>query len=386
MAARPDSIDIPTLRRFVVAHQGYGASRVAQLADVARVIDHLQAVQLDSITAVERAHRLTISSRVGTYPRDLDNRLLADEHAFEYWGHEACLVPLRDYPLYLRRMEEWAARHAADTSPEMDALEREVLDIVSAEGALPARAFAGENLKGVMWGWKPSKRALERLFARGELATARRDGFQRIYDLAERVIPRALREAPVPTEHAFVCEYAARAVEGRGALTARGVAEHSRIRGRAALIAQELESLVDEGRLRRLRVDDGGDDVFVPADAALNANPTAAVLLCPFDNLLWDRRFAPRLFGFQHIIEVYKPEPIREFGYYVLPLLVRDKIVARVDLRRDRAADALVVRTVHRERGQRDSKAFRAALDRALVRVASAAGVTDVSFARNVPR
>ncbi|MCW2972855.1 MAG: hypothetical protein JWN72_1128 [Thermoleophilia bacterium] len=207
------------------------------------------------------------------------------------------------------------------------------------------------------------------------MTTARRDGFQRVYDLAERVIPASWRAAPVPDDATFVRDYAARAIDARGALTAQGVVEHCRLQGRQRAVAAQLEALVAAGRVRRLQVDDGGHDVFVPAGVEIDGAPRGAALLCPFENLLWDRRLAPRLFGFEHIIEVYKPEPIRAYGYYVLPLLVHDRIVARLDLRRDRAAHTIDVRAVHLEPGQRDTKVLQRHVASALARVASSAGV-----------
>ncbi|MCZ4496627.1 MAG: hypothetical protein JWM25_1210 [Thermoleophilia bacterium] len=342
---------------------------------VADTIRRLQAVQLDSISAVERAHRLTIGSRVGAFGSDTENRLLAAGRVFEYWSHEACLLAIEDYPLMKRRMLDHHDRHwwgGARTSRE---LEDEVLEILRERGPLPARAFDGRNAPGQMWGWKPAKRALENLFASGEVAITRRDGFQRVYDLAERVIPAPYRDADTPSEAEFVREFAARAVEARGALTAGGIIEHCRLRGRRPILDVQLHALVADGRLTRLQVEDGGHDVFVPAGVPIDGAPSAAVLLCPFENLLWDRQLAPRLFGFDHVIEVYKPEPIRRYGYYVLPLLVRDRIVARVDLRRDRPADTLDVRAIHLEPKQRGTKALDAALRRALARVAASARV-----------
>jgi uncharacterized protein YcaQ len=369
-----DRIDIATLRRFVVAHQGFGRKRNATIDDVDTTIQQLQAVQLDSVSAVERAHRLTISSRVGHFGRDVENQLIAEGRAFEYWAHEACLLSMRDYPMMRRRMLDLSERHwwGAERDP---AHEQELLAMIREQGALPTRAFADKNASGTWWGWTPTKRTLEVLLGAGEITIARRDGFQRIYELTERVIPRTYRNAPIPSESAFVREYAARAVEARGALTTAGVIEHCRLRGRnrRAIVTQQLDALVGQGRLRRLSVDDGGLDVFVPADATFDASPTASVLLCPFENMLWDRPFAARVFGFEHIIEMYKPEPQRRYGYYVLPLLMRDRIAARVDIRRNRAEGVMDVRAVHREPGQKDSKAFQTALDRALNRLTATA-------------
>ena len=184
-----------------------------------------------------------------------------------------------------------------------------------------------------MWGWKPAKRALEHLFAAGELAIAGRQGFQRVYDLPERVIPRSQLDAPTPSETEFRRGYALRAVEGRGALTESGIAEHCRFDGGAREIRPHVDALVDDGHVRRVEVDDGGPPVVVPAGVELDeldGAPAAAVLLCPFDNLMWDRPFLRRLFGFDHLIEVYKREHERRLR------LLRAAAAARRSARRAR--------------------------------------------------
>jgi uncharacterized protein len=167
-------------------------------------------------------------------------------------------------------------------------------------------------------------------------------------------------------------------VRGRGALTEAGVREHFRLKGGAALTRQHVDALLREGEIRRVPVDDGGPDVLVPGDAELDGAPSGAVLLSPFENLLWDRAFTERLFGFRHVIEVYKRGHEREFGYYVLPLLLGDRLVGRADLKSDRAEGVLRVRAFHREPGVRASARLDDALDRALDRLARTIGLERV--------
>ena len=240
---------------------------------------------------------------------------------------------------HLREQHWWGRKH--DHDPEM---KERVLDALRTNGALPTRFFEGGGGGGGMWNWKPEKRILEDLFAAGEVVVAGRDGFQRLYDLPERVIPREQLEAPVPSEEEFRRGYALRAVQGRGALTEAGIAEHCRFRGGAKAMRPVVDELVATGLVRRVAVDDGGPPVVVPADAEIDGAPAGGVLLCPFDNLVWDRAFLERVFDFTHVIEVYKPAPQRVYGYYVLPLLYRDRLVGRVDLEvrsgRGRAASA----------------------------------------------
>ena len=199
--------------------------------------------------------------------------------------------------------------------------------------------------------------------------------FQRLYDLAERVIPREILEAPVPDAATRDRELVARAVRARGALTEAGIVEHWRLRGGAARVRPHVDALVAEGILQRVRVADGGE-VLVAAGTDLDpAGPAAAALLSPFDNLLWDRPFARRAFGFDHLIEVYKPAPQRQFGYYVLPFLWRDRIVGRADLKSERADGTLVVKALHLEDGVRRSAALEDAFERALDRLRRTIGL-----------
>jgi len=231
-----------------------------------------------------------------------------------------------------------------------------------------------------MWNWKPAKIMLEALWNSGEVVIAGRvSGFQRLYDLAERVIPREILDAPEPDEATRLRELAARAVRARGALAEAGIVEHWRLRGGTARIKPHVDVLVREGVLERLRVEDGGADVLVPAGTDLDPlTPTASALLSPFDNLLWDRPFARRVLGFDHLIEVYKPQPERQYGYYVLPLLWRDRIVGRADLKTERRDGALVVKAFHVERGVRRSAALDDALERALDRLRRVTGLERV--------
>ena len=371
------TVSAAALRRHVVAHQGYTARfRRANGDDIAAEITRLQAVQLDSIAAVDRAHRLTLTSRVGTYDEADLSVLLRSGRVFEYWAHEACLLPIEDYPLFKRRMVTLKDHHwwGRERTTEGRKVEGRVLARIGEEGALPVRAFEGKSEP--MWGWKPEKRALEHLFAAGELAIAGRQGFQRLYDLPERVIPREYLEAPTPTEAEFRRGYTLRAVEGRGVLTEAGIAEHGRFDGGAKAVKPHVDALVADGLVRRVQLDDDGPPVIVPAQAELDGSPTAAVLLSPFDNLMWDRAFLRRLFGFEHLIEVYKREPERVFGYYVLPLLVGDRFVGRADLKADRKRGVLQVKRFTPEPGVR--RRLDEPLERAATRLARALGLAAV--------
>jgi uncharacterized protein YcaQ len=377
--AAMETISLAQLRRYVVAHQAYGSRfRRAGAAEVEATVRQLRAVQLDSISTVDRAHRLTIGSRIGAYPAGTVSDLLGEGRIFEFWAHEACLLPIEDYPLY-----EWRRRHHRNNHPwRGDVLSRypdvveQVLGEIREHGPLASRDFEGDG-GGGMWNWKPAKQVLEALYSSGDLAIAGRVAFQRLYDLPQRVIPKRYLDAAAPPEPEARTLLVLRAVEGRGALTERGIAEHCRFRGGAGGVRPHVDRLVERGLARRVAVEDGGPPVVVPADAELDAAaPRASVLLSPFDNLLWDRPFVERVFGFRHVIEVYKREHERQFGYYVLPLLVGDRLVGRADLKADRAEGVLRIKAFHHEPGVRRS--LDAPLERALANLARRLGLEQV--------
>jgi uncharacterized protein len=373
------TVSLTALRRLVIGAQGYATrTRTGTRREVEDAIRALSCVQLDSITAVERSHRIALGSRVGSYPRATVSRLLGEGRIFEYWAHEACLIPVEEWPLFRPRM----TRHhpwRGDVIAEHPELADEVLAAIRERGPVTSRDFDGKG-GGGMWNWKPAKLVLESLWNAGEIVISGRvSGFQRSYDLAERVLPREVLDAPVPDEPTRDRELGLRSVRARGALTDAGIVEHWRMRGGAARIRPQTDALVAEGILERVRVEDGDADVLVVAGTHLDPpRPTTAVLLSPFDNLLWDRPFARRVLGFDHLIEVYKREHERQFGYYVLPFVWRDRIVGRADLKSERGDGTLVVKALHLEQGVRRSAALDDAFERALDRLRRTIGLEHV--------
>ena len=373
-------VSLTALRRIVIHAQGYmSRSRTGSTREVECSIRRLSCVQLDSISTVERSHRIALASRIGAYPATSVTRLLAEGRVFEYWAHEACLLPIEDWPLFTAQMRQGGRRWYGEVGDTHPHLAEEILAEIRARGPLASRHFEGSSEAG-MWNWKPAKAMLDRLWNHGDLVIAGRLGFQRLYDLPERVIPRAVLEAPVPAEPERLRVLALRAVSARGALTEAGIVEHWRLKGGVARVSSTVDELVADGLLERVAVEDGGAPVIVLSGTDLApARPTTAVLLSPFDNLLWDRPFARRVLGFDHLIEVYKKEHERRYGYYVLPLLWRDRIVGRADLKSERAEGKLVLKAFHREPGVRASAALDDALDRALDRLRRVIGLETVA-------
>ncbi|MFL5959112.1 MAG: winged helix-turn-helix domain-containing protein [Gaiellaceae bacterium] len=374
------AVDLAAIRRLVVSTQAYTPRfRRAREGDVEAAIRRLGAVQLDSISAVDRAHRLTLSSRTGAYSEQELQRLLASGRVFEYWAHEACLLPVELWPHCRRTMEgrgHWNFHERAML--EHADLVEPVLERIRSEGPLGSRDFEGAGDGTAMWNWKPAKAVLEALWDRGVLVVAKREAFQRRYDLAERVIPGAVLDAPTPDEDETLRELALRAVRARGALTEPAIREHWRLKGGRARLHHHVLALVDEGLLREVHADDGGAPFYVDAETELDGDPAPPVLLCPFDNLLWDRPLLERLFGFRHVIEVYKREHDRSYGYYVLPLLAGDRIVGRADVKADRAAGILQIRRFHPEPSLRGNLSVK--LERAATRLARVLGLEQVLY------
>ena len=377
---RRASISAAAVRRIAVAAQGYAArGRRATTAEVETAVRRLSCVQLDSISTVDRSHRIALGGRIGDFPRDAVSRLLASGRLIEYWAHEACLLPAEDWPLLRPAMQVGGRRWYGEVDRTHPHLREHVLDEIRARGPLGSRHFDGAARKGEMWGWKPAKQMLELLWNHGELVVSGRQGFQRLYDVPERVLPPEILDAPTPREPERLRELVTRAVRARGVLTERGVVEHWRLRGGGPRVRPVVDTLLDEGALERHAVEDGGPPVLVAAGTELDPPaPRAAVLLSPFDNLLWDRPFARRVLGFDHLIEVYKPAPQRRYGYYVLPLLWGDRVVGRADLKSERAEGRLVVKAFHREPGVRASGGLDDAFDRALDRLRRVIGLETV--------
>jgi uncharacterized protein YcaQ len=395
---RVRTISITALRRLVISAQGYAPrARRAGADDVEDAIRRAMCIQLDTVTAVERSHRIAISTRAGLYPRDTVPRLLREGRIIENWTHALCVVPAEDWPLYAwarARMRDGVPWHG-DVKARYPELAERVLDEIRERGPLGSKDFSGQadpsphrvgTSSEAMWSWKPAKQMLDALFASGELVIADRINFQRRYDLPERVLPREVLNAPILSEEEAIQELIVKAVRARGALREFAIAEHVRpiwgFLGGAKAARPYVDALVADGTLERMVVDDGGEPVVVEAGTELDRPRTgAAVLLSPFDNLLWEFHSVRRVLGYEHVIELYKPEPQRRYGYYVLPFLWRDRIVGRADLKSERRQGTLVVKAFHLEPGVRRSNALDEAFERALDRLRRVAGLERVTRA-----
>jgi hypothetical protein len=344
-------------RRIALAAQGFADPRPTgepSRRHLARVLSRTQLIQLDSVNVAVRAHYMPVFSRLGDYPAGLlDDAAWTDSarrprQLVEYWAHEASLIPVADWPLFRWRMRQYGAptaRHwqAVRTHPS---LVSDVLAVVKDQGPIGAGAVerelggGAERVRGGWWDRSEVKLTCEFLFATGELSVGARRGFQRLYDLSERVLPTPVHGARVEDADAFR-ELVRRAAVALGVATEADLRDYYRLRpedSRAAVV-----DLIDEGVLRPVEVRGWRAPAYLHADARVPRRITGRALLCPFDPLIWYRDRAARLFDFDYRIEIYVPEPKRVYGYYVFPFLLDGELVARVDLKADRAAGALRV-------------------------------------------
>ena len=346
-------------RRIALAAQGFGQARpegAITQRHLARVLSRIALLQIDSVNVVSRAHYLPLFSRLGAYPRGLLDQAAwgRPQRLFEYWAHEASLLPLETQPLLRWRMARalrgegtWGSvkAYAGERRAEAEA----VLERIRKEGPLAASELDGPKEKsGGWWGWSDDKRALEWLFWAGLItAAARRPSFERVYDLPERVLPRTVVEAPTPDEadaHRALIRIAARAL---GVATAGDLRDY--FRQGPADAKPAIDGLAEDGALIPVRVRGWSQPAYLHPQARQPRRIPARALLAPFDPLIWERSRTERLFGVRVRLEIYTPADRREHGYYVLPFLLGDRIVARVDLKADRQAALLRVQSAHAE-------------------------------------
>jgi uncharacterized protein YcaQ len=325
-----------------------------------RALDALGIVQLDSVNVFSRSHYMPLFSRLGPYPRETLDELSVHQDGrngrpsradrrelFEYWGHEASLIPIDMQPLLRWRMaraDELAWAGVARVAKDEPKLVRRVLELVRDEGPIRAAAIGSprrERRPGEMWNWNAGKKALEYLFFSGQVTAERRVNFERLYDLPERVLPAEVLEMPTPPEHEAQRELLLFAARRLGVASEPDLGDYFRLPRRES--KARVAELVEAGALRTVAVEGWDVPAYAPRDLRVPRRIGARALLTPFDSMVWARERTERLFDFRYRIEIYVPAPKRVHGYYVLPFLLGDRLVARVDLKSDRQAGVLRV-------------------------------------------
>ncbi|HJY39688.1 MAG TPA: crosslink repair DNA glycosylase YcaQ family protein [Steroidobacteraceae bacterium] len=355
------TLSLAEARRIALAAQSFVPEAAAPkgVAALAKIVRRLGAVQIDSVNVLVRSHYLPVYSRCGAYAPALLERAAYDgsRALFEYWGHEASLLPVDLYPLFRWRMDRarngegtWKRLRRYATSHE--ALVVAALEQIRERGALGASELAdcGKS-KGNWWGWSQGKEILEWLFWIGDVTTARRRNFERLYDLTERVLPERVRTATVPPPEQARRELMTVAARALGVATARDLRDYFRLPAEDAQV--RVAELVEEGTLQPVTVEGWKQQGYLHVDAAFPRRADVSALLSPFDSLIWERQRTERLFGFHFRLEIYTPVHKRQHGYYVLPFLFGDRLVGRVDLKANRQNSRLEVRGGSVEEGVR---------------------------------
>ena len=379
-AVRKGELTAGQARRIAIAAQQLAAplppignaDRTINRGHLNRLLQAIGLLQIDSVNVLARAHLLPIFSRLGPYPYTLLERAAwprrsADRLLVEAWAHVASLVPIGIQPLLRWRQQGFAN----ESWPRIDAVRRDhprfldtVLAVIEEQGPMSAGDIEkaleapGRGISG-WWEWSITKTSCEYLFAVGAIGVAYRRGFERCYDLTERILPAAVLDAPTPSEADAKRVLMGLAASHHGIGTASDLADYYRIGLTSARLA--LADLVDDGEVIPVQVQGWSEVGYLHRDARIPRKVAGAALLCPFDPLIWERARTERLFGFHYRIEIYTPLAKRQYGYYVFPLLVGDQLVGRFDLKADRLGSRLLVQASWMEEGADPSLAADAA-------------------------
>ena len=340
-------LSIEEVRRVAIDSQGLASPRPTgppNLGHLRRAIRKMGVLQIDSVNVVERAHHLTMFSRLGPHDSGLLWRALDERLLFEYWARMASFSPIEDFPLFRHRMDRYAdgnSKRVRELNAKAPGYVEAVYDQVAARGPLaPADLDEPGNRGGPWWGWGQGKVALEYLFAAGRVTVSHRRNFSRYYDVTERVIPSEYLDMDsIPPEEATK-RLLLQAAAALGVGTGRDITDYYAIRGAEG--SAGLKSLIADGSLIEVEVE-GWPATYMHARANIPRAIQACALINPFDPLMWNRDRIERIHGFHYRVEIYVPAPKRVHGYYVFPFLLGEDLVARVDLKADRASKVLHV-------------------------------------------
>lgn len=376
-------------RRIALAAQGFNDPPHARptLRTLDRVVERTGVLQVDSVNVLQRAHYLPLYSRMGPYDTDLLHRATGQRprRLVEYWAHVQALMPVDLWPVMQHRMARYRAGRGKWWKSVQDGLPEQLVARIRAEGAATARQLddgAVRSREEWGWNWSDARKALDFAFMCGDLAIAGRNRqFEVVYDVPERVLPPEVLATPIPSPEEADRELVRRAARSLGVASARCLADYYRMRllpgGGERGAREAITELVDAGELRPVRVEGWSAPCFLHRDAVLPRLVRARTLLTPFDPVVWERTRAEAIFEFSYRIEIYVPAHRRVHGYYVLPFLLGDRIVARVDLKADRRGGVLVVPGVFAEPGAPSETASELAVE--LRRLAGWLGLSDVA-------
>lgn len=391
------ALSLPAARALHLAAQGLltAPRRKARPADVLATIRRMALLQIDTISVVARSPYLVLWSRLGDYQQQWLDDALAEGQLFEYWAHEACFLPIEDYGLLRHRMvdpEQLGWKSATQWRREHPGVVERVLQHIQQQGAMRSADFEQpEGHQAGWWNWKPEKRALEVLFASGELMVARRQGFQRVYDLRERVLPDWQDAQHLQPVQDCKRQLVLQAVKALGVAHPGWVADYYRM-GRLEAELQPA-TLARQGLLLQATLAESGDTVYIHPDHAelldaalsgvLQARGTR--ILSPFDPVVWDRKRANALFHFDYRLECYTPAPKRQYGYFVLPILRNGALIGRMDAKAHRQQGRMEVKALHLEAGVRASQGLARDLVHTMLEFARWHATPEVQLSGSLP-
>jgi uncharacterized protein YcaQ len=371
------------LRRIALNQQGllkansFGGGKQATL----RAIKQIGYVQIDTISVVERAHHHVLWSRVSNYTPQYLTELVAERQLFEYWSHAAAWLPMQDYRFSLPRMKQSnGERNWFDDCDKN--LIKQVLRRVQQEGAVLARDFEDTREgKKEWWDWKPAKRALEQLFMQGELMVTRREGFQKVYDLPERIIPDWV-DTTEPTLDEYANYLIDSTIRAHGFATAKSMVYLRKGKPLRNAIDMRLQAKLDDGLVLNLKLDNDNVMYVLPEllDKPAPRSNKSVRILSPFDNAIIQRQRGQDVFQFNYLIECYVPAPKRQFGYFCLPILYGDQFVARADCKAHRKQGVFEIKSMHYEPGFIPNKEFSQALSHAIDSFSKFNGCSDINW------
>lgn len=381
-------LSIPLARRVALAAQGFAdrpPSGAVTARHLLRMYERIKVLQIDSVNVLSRAHYLPAFARLGCYDQALlDTLATPRRRVFEYWAHMASFSPIEQYPLMRWRMlhqRAFADRRFEQLRAAKESIATDALRFIADRGEVTASQFAPARpgkQRAQMWGWHDGKVVLEHLFISGQIACVRRNSqFERVFDIPERVIPHAILAQPTPSGPDAQRSLIELAAAAHGIATERHLKDYFRLRGRK--ISSYIRDLIDQGILTEVTIRGLDGQWYLHRDARFVRRVAARALLSPFDSLIWERQRTEVLWDLRYRIEIYTPKAKRVHGYYVLPFLLDEQLVARVDLKADRYGSALLVQSAHLEPGRRvDPRYVAAQLDEQLKQMAQWLGLSSV--------
>ncbi len=358
MTARLSELSLPQARRIALVAQGFRDPRhtLPTMRTFSRTLARTGVLQVDSVNVLQRAHYMPLYSRMGPYDTSLLTRASEQRprRVVEYWAHVQAFMPVELWPVMQHRMQAWRARgHEWRVLREKPGLAASLLAEIHEVGASTARHLDDglpKSREHWGWNWSDTREVLNHLFLAGELAIAGRNPqFEPLYDLPERVIPAEHLHAPTPTREEADLELVRRAARSHGIATEQCLRDYFRMRSDATRPA--IQTLLEQGELVPATIEGWARPAYLHCEAQLPRRVHARALLSPFDPLVWERERTEQIFDFHYRIEIYVPEPKRQFGYYVLPFVLGDQIVGRVDLKADRRSGVLLVKAAYAEPG-----------------------------------